>query len=54
MNVIDLLKYIKQKIAEYNSDASNPFISEDYSYNPFESVFTRTYVWVEKHNNKRD
>ncbi len=46
------LKFIKWKVKAMNHAAQNPFTDKDYSYNPFESVFNRTYVWVEEHNEK--
>ena len=52
MNLIDFIKYVIWKVKIYNSEAKNPFTQRDYGYNPFESVFTRTYVWVEQHNDK--
>lgn len=48
MNLIDFYKFVIMKIQSFHEKARNPFIEKDYGYNPFESVFTRTYVWIEK------
>jgi len=38
---------INDKVNELNKAAQNPFVKPS-SYNPFESAFFQTYVWVEK------
>ena len=50
MKLSNFLKFTLWKIDVLNKCAQNPFIQKNYSYNPFESVFTRTYVWIEKEN----
>lgn len=52
MNIIDFYKLVKMEIKSFNDRAKNPFIEKDYGYNPFESVFTRTHVWIEKQNDQ--
>ena len=54
IGIINLLKFIKRKVGILDKTAKNPFIQEDYEYNPFKPVFSRTYVWVENHNDNHE
>lgn len=45
------LKYFKilfKKTEKYDKKATNPFLSEDFKYNPFKSIYEQTYIWVTK------
>ena len=46
------LKLLYKKMEKYDKKASNPFINNEYKYNPFKSIYEQTYIWVEKTNNK--
>ena len=37
-----------KKVHKYDKKAKNPFIENDFSYNPFKSIYEQTYIWVEK------
>ena len=53
MKLRNFFKYTLWKIDVLNKCAQNPFTKKEYSYNPFESIFSRTYVWIEEENKKR-
>ncbi len=37
-----------KKMEKYDKKATNPFLKQDFSYNPFKSIYEQTYIWVEK------
>ncbi|MBQ2984191.1 MAG: hypothetical protein IJD57_05285 [Candidatus Gastranaerophilales bacterium] len=37
-----------KKVNNYNKKAKNPFIENNFAYNPFKSIYEQTYIWVEK------
>lgn len=41
-------KILLNKANKYNKKAKNPFLTNDYKYNPFKSIYEQTYIWVEK------
>lgn len=41
-------KLFKNKLNKYDKKAQNPFLNNDYKYNPFKSIYEQTYIWVEK------
>ena len=44
-------KYIDiliKKVNKYDKKATNPFIKDEFAYNPFKSIYEQTYIWVEK------
>ena len=41
-------KLLYKKVEKYDKKATNPFLSNDYEYNPFKSIYEQTYIWVEK------
>lgn len=51
MKSIEYINKIREKTSKLNKMAQNPFIQPK-SYNPFESAFFQTYVWVEKNQEK--
>lgn len=48
MNLYKYFKIILNKITNFDCKAVNPFTSKDFRYNPFNSAFNQTYVWIEK------
>ena len=54
MKLNDYAKIIKDKITHAHQTAKNPFVDGDYTYNPFKSVFNRTYVWIEEEDEPLD
>ena len=45
------IKYFKtliNKMENYNKKAINPFVHNDFQYNPFKSIYEQTYIWVTK------
>lgn len=46
-----LRKMIFINMEKYDRCAKNPFLKNDYKYNPFKSMYEQTYIWVEKNNN---
>ncbi len=42
------INIIMRKVKKYDKKATNPFLSNNFSYNPFKSIYEQTYVWVEK------
>lgn len=51
MNIKKYLQELNKKTNNYNKNAKNPFLEYNYAYNPFKSVISQTYVWVERINN---
>jgi hypothetical protein len=39
---------ILKKVKNYDKRAKNPFLENEYSYNPFKSIYEQTYIWIEK------
>ena len=42
------MKFLLHKTEKYNKKATNPFINNDFQYNPFKSIYEQTYIWVEE------
>ena len=50
-------KYFKilfKKVEKYDKKATNPFLNNDFKYNPFKSIYEQTYLWVESPNKSKD
>lgn len=41
-------KFLLKKTEKFNKKATNPFLSKDFEYNPFKSIYEQTYIWVTK------
>ena len=39
---------ILKKVNNYDKKAKNPFLENNYNYNPFKSIYQQTYIWIEK------
>lgn len=50
--MLKFMKFLLHKTEKYNKKATNPFISNDFEYNPFKSIYEQTYIWVEKESAK--
>ena len=44
------MKILFKKAEKYNKKAQNPFLSKEFEYNPFKSIYEQTYIWIEKKN----
>lgn len=52
---MDIKKYIEnlnKKVDEFDKKAKNPFLENDFAYNPFKGAFEQTYIWIESKNKK--
>ena len=47
MKIVDYLKKVNKKIDMLNKKAQNPFLKDDFKYNPFRNSIYQTYVWVD-------
>lgn len=47
MNIKSFVKLITRKVNKYHKAVENPIYSQD-NFNPFQTVFNKTYVWVEQ------
>ncbi len=45
-----IVRMLLNKTKKYDKKALNPFLSKDFSYNPFKSIWEQTYIWIEKPN----
>lgn len=52
MGIKEYLQTLNKKMKSYDKSAKNPFLEYNYAYNPFKSVISQTYVWVE--NEQKD
>lgn len=52
MKIVDFLKIINIKTNILNKKAQNPFLKDDFKYNPFRNSIYQTYVWVEDVDDK--
>ncbi len=43
-----LFKNLSLETEKYNKNAKNPFLENNFEYNPFKSIYEQTYIWVEK------
>lgn len=44
-----MIKYFKtiiEKTKKYDKKAQNPFLKNEFQYNPFKSVYEQTYMWI--------
>ena len=48
----EYFKTLYAKMKKYDKKATNPFLDKDFEYNPAESIFEQTYIWVEKPKNR--
>ena len=46
----EYFKTLLKKVKEYDKNATNPFLKNEYEYNPQKNIYEKTYIWVE--NNK--
>ena len=46
-----LFKNLSDEIEKYDNKAKNPFLENNFEYNPFKSIYEQTYIWVEKPKN---
>ncbi len=46
--MLKYMKFLLHKTKKYDKKASNPFINNDFKYNPFKSIYEQTYIWVEE------
>ncbi len=47
MDLKEYLDFINEKTDKINKKAKNPFLEQNFAYNPFISAIEQTYVWVE-------
>ncbi len=48
MNFGEYVKQVKLKMHKLDEFAQNPILDKDFSYNPFQSALSQTYVWIER------
>ncbi len=48
MEIKEYLKQINREAKKANKKARNPFLAQDFAYNPFMSAIEQTYIWVER------
>lgn len=46
MNILAYFRLIKRKVNKFDHAVDNP-INKYNNYNPFESVYNKTYVWID-------
>ena len=51
--MLKYMKFLLHKTKKYDKKATNPFINNDFEYNPFKSIYEQTYIWVEKESDSR-
>ncbi|MBQ8848384.1 MAG: hypothetical protein IJ003_05515 [Candidatus Gastranaerophilales bacterium] len=44
----NFFKILLKKAEKYNKKATNPFLNNQFEYNPFKSIYEQTYLWIEK------
>lgn len=45
---IRYFKLLIKKTKKYDKKATNPFLNQNFEYNPFKSIYEQTYIWVDK------
>lgn len=45
--IIKYMDILVKKTKKYDKKAQNPFLGQDFQYNPFKSIYEQTYVWVD-------
>ena len=53
MKIVEYLKKVNKKIDILDKRAQNPFLKDDFKYNPFRNSIYQTYVWVEDVDDKK-
>lgn len=53
MDIKEYFSALNKKMKSYDKNAKNPFLEYNYAYNPFKSVISQTYVWVERLNKEK-
>ena len=43
-------KFLIKKTEKYHKKATNPFLNNNFEYNPRKSIYEQTYIWVTKEN----